>query len=172
MSYKGHCHFKDSVQFSHSVMSDSLWPHESQHARLPHPSPSPIACSNSCLLSQWCHPTISSSVTLFFFYPQSFPASGYFPVSWFFTSGGQSIGASASASVLPMNIQCWFPLELTGFISLWSKGFSKVFSYCALWMVQPSEFVPLYTPGGLQSMGSKRVRHDWVTKQTQAYTPI
>ena len=116
-----------SVQFSHSVTSDSLWPHGLQHARPPCPSPTPRACSNSCLSSQWCYPTISSSVVSFSCL-QSFPASGSFPMSQFFTSGGQSIGVSASASVLPMNIQDWFPSGLTGLISLQSKGLSRVFS--------------------------------------------
>ena len=98
-----------TVQFSRSVVSNSLRPHGLQHARPPCPSPTPGVYSNSCLLSQWCHPTISSSVIPSFSCLQSFPASGSFAVSQFFTSGGQSIGASASASVLPMNIQCWFP---------------------------------------------------------------
>ena len=115
-------------QFSHWVLSTSLQPHGLQHARLPYPSPTPEACSNSCPLSQWGHPTISSSVVPFSSRLQSFPASGSFPRSQFFTSGGQSIGASASASVLPTNIQDWFPLGLTGFNSLQSKGLSKVFS--------------------------------------------
>ena len=95
-------------------MSDSLWPHGLQHARFPCPSPSPRVCSNSCPLSQWYHPTISSSVIPFSSCLQSFPASGSFPMSWLSASGGQSIGASASASVLPVNIQGWFPLGLTG----------------------------------------------------------
>ena len=94
-----------SAQFSHSVMSNSLWPHELQHARLPCPSPTPRACSNSCPLSRWCHPTISSSVIPFSYCLQSFPASEPFPMSKFFASGGQSIRVSSSASVLPMNIQ-------------------------------------------------------------------
>ena len=110
--------------FSGQVMSDSLQPHELQHARLPCPSPSPWVCSNSCSLSQWCHPTILSSVTPFSSCPQSFPASGSFPISWLFASGGQSIGASAS--VLPMNIQGWFSLGLTGLISLLSKELLRV----------------------------------------------
>ena len=114
--------------FSHSVMSDSLWPHGLQHARLPCPSPTPRACSNTCPLSRWCHPTVSSSVILFSSCLQSFPASGSFPVSQFFTTGAQSIGVSDSASVLPMNIQDWFPLGLTGLLSLPSKGLSRVFS--------------------------------------------
>ena len=117
-----------SVQFSRSVMSDSLWPHGLQHTSLPCPSPTPGVYSNSCPLSWWCHPTISSSVIPFSSHLQSFPASGSFPVSWFFTSSGQSIGVSASASVLPMNIQDWFPLRWSGWISLQSKGLSRVFS--------------------------------------------
>ena len=105
-------------QFSCSVVSNSLRPHRLQHARLPCPSPTPRACSNSCPLSQWCHPTISSSVLPFSSHLQSFPASGSFPMSQFFPSGGQNIGVSASASVLPMNIRDWFPLGLTGLILL------------------------------------------------------
>ena len=101
-----------SVQFSHSVVSDSLWPHGPQHTRFPCPSPTPGAYSNSCPLSQWCHPTTSSSVIPFSSCLQSFPASGSFPVTQFFESGSQSIGVSASASVLPMNIQNWFTLGL------------------------------------------------------------
>ena len=109
-------------------MSNSLQLHGLQHARLPCPFPSPGACSNSCPLSQWCHPTILSSVIPFSSCLQSFPASGSFPMSQFFPSGGQSTGASASASVLPINIQGWFPLDLTGLISLLSKRLSRVFS--------------------------------------------
>ena len=116
-----------SVQCSCSVVSDFLWPHGLQHARLPCPSPTPRAYSNSCPSSRWCHPTISSVVP-FSSCLQSFPASGSFPVSQFFTSGGQSIGVSVSASVLPMNIQGSFPLGWTGLISLQSKGLSRVFS--------------------------------------------
>ena len=119
---------KSSVQFSHSVMSDSLWPHGLQHTRLPCSSPTPRAYSNSCPSNQWYHPTISSSIIPFSSCLQSFPASGSFPMSQFFTSGGQSIGASASASVLPMNIQDWFPLGFTGLITLQSTGISRVFS--------------------------------------------
>ena len=103
-----------SVQFSHSVVSDSLPPHGLQHAMLPCPSPTPRTCSNSCPLSQWCHLTISSSVRPFSSCLQSFPAAESFQMSQSFTSGGQSVGVSASASVLPMNIQDWFPLGLTG----------------------------------------------------------
>jgi len=102
-----------SVQFSHSVMSDFLRPHEPQHARPPCPSPTPGAHPNSCPLSRWCHPTISSSVVPFS-YLQSFPASGSFQMSQLFSSGGQSIGVSASTSILPMNTQDWSPLEWTG----------------------------------------------------------
>ena len=115
-------------QFSHSVMSDSLWPHGLQQARLPCPSPIPGVCSNSCPLSLWCHPTISSSVIPFSSYLQSFPVSGSFSMNELFASGCQNIGASASASVLPMNIQDWYSLGLTGLISLQSKGLSRVFS--------------------------------------------
>ena len=117
-----------SVQFSHSVVSDSLQPHESQHASPPCPSSTPRAYPNSCPLSWWCHPTISSSVVPFSSCPQSFLASGSFQRSQLFTSGGQSIGVSASTSVLPMNIQDWFPLGCSGWISLQSKGLSRVFS--------------------------------------------
>ena len=114
--------------FSYSVISDSLPSHGLQHARLPCPSLSPRVCSNSYPLNWWCHTTISFSVVPFSSCLQSFPASESFPMSQFFTSGGQSIGASASASVLPMNIQDWFPLGFTGLISLLSKGLSWVFS--------------------------------------------
>ena len=109
-------------------MSISLWPHGLQHARLPCLSLLHGVCSDSCPLSWWCYLTISSSATFFSFCFQSFPASGSFPMSQLFTSGGQSIGTSASASVLPMNIQHWFPLGLTGLISLQSKGLWRVFS--------------------------------------------
>ena len=109
-------------------MSNSLWPHEPQHARPPCPSPTPRVYSNSCPLSGWCHPIISSSVVPFSSSLQPFPASGSFQMSQFFASGGQSIGVSASASVLPMNTQDWFPLGWTGWISLQSKGLSRVFS--------------------------------------------
>ena len=115
-------------QFSCSVMSDSLRPHGLQHARLPCPSPTPGAYSNSCPSSQWCHPTISYSFVPFSSYLQSFLATGSFSMSRFFTSGGQTIAVSASTSVLAMNIQDWFPLGWTGWISLQSKGLSRVFS--------------------------------------------
>ena len=126
-------HFHDpyqirSVQFSHSVVSDSLQPHEPQHARPPCPSPTPKAHPNPCPLSQWCHPTILSSVIPFSSCPQSSPTSGSFQMSQLFASGGQSIEVSASASVLPMNTQDWSPLGWTGWISGQSKGLSKVFS--------------------------------------------
>ena len=113
-----------------------LRPHRLQHARLTCPSPSPRAYSSSCLLSQWYHPTISSSVIPFSSYLQSCPASGAFPMSQFFASGGQSIRASASTSVLPMNFQDWFPLGLTSLISLQSKGLSRVFSNTTVWKHQ------------------------------------
>ena len=116
-----------SVQFSRSVLSDSLRPHKSQHARPPCPSQTPGLYSNSCILSWWCHPAISSSVVPFSSYPQSLQASGSFPMSQLFTLGGQSIGVSASASVLPMNTQDW-SLRWTGWISLKSKGLSRFFS--------------------------------------------
>ena len=117
-----------SVQFSRSVMSDTLRPHESQHARPPCPSPTPGVYSNLCPSSQWCHPAISSSVVPFSSCPQSLPESGSFPMSQLFAWGGQSTGVSASASVLPVNTQDWFPLGWTGWISLHSKGLSRVFS--------------------------------------------
>ena len=128
------------------MSDDSLWPHRLQHTRLSCPSPTPRACSNSCLSSQWCHPTILSSVIPFSCL-QPFPVSGSFPMSQFFTSGGQSTGVSASASVLPMNIQDRFPLGWTGWSSLQSKG---------LWRIPG-----MAEPGGLLSMGPHRVRHDW-----------
>ena len=114
-----------SVQFSHSVMSDSLWPHESQHARPPCPSPTPGVYPNSCPLSRWCHSAISSSVVPFSSCPQSLPASESFPMSQLFAWGGQSTGVSALASVLPKNTQDWSPLEWTSWISWQSKGLSK-----------------------------------------------
>ena len=117
-----------SFQFSHSVVCDSLWPHELQHARPPCPSPAPGVHQNSCPSSQWCLPALSSSVIPFSSCPQSLPASGSFPMSQLFAWGGQSIGVSATASVLPMNTQDWSPLGWTGWISLQSKGLSRVFS--------------------------------------------
>ena len=120
------------VKFSHSVMSNSLWLHESQYIRPPCPSLTPGVYSNSCPLSRWCHPAISSSVVPFSSCPQSLPASGSFPMSQFFSWGGQSIGVSASASVLPMNNEDWSPLGCTGWISLQSQGLSRVFSSTAV----------------------------------------
>ena len=117
-----------SVQLSRSVMSQSLRPHGLQLSWPPCPSPTPGIYSNSCPLSQWCHPTSSSSVIPICSHLQSFPASGSFQMNQFFTSGGKSIGVSASASVLPVNIRDWFPLGWTGWISLQSKGLSRVFS--------------------------------------------
>ena len=120
-------HIKICCSVAQSCLT--LWdPMDCKHVRLPRPSPSARACSNSCPLSQWCHPTISSSVSPFSSCPQSFPASGSFLMSLLFTSGGQSIRVSASVLVFPMNIQDWFPLGLTGLISLLSKGLSRVFS--------------------------------------------
>ena len=135
-----------SVQFSCSVVSDSLQPHGLQHVRFSCPLPTPGACSNSCPLSWWCHPTISSSVIPFSSCLQSFPASGSFQMSQFFTSGGQSIGISPSASVLPMNIQDWSPLGWTGWISLQSKGLSRVFSTPQFKSINSSVFSFLYSP--------------------------
>ena len=120
--------YTHSVQFSRSVMSDSLWPHESQHARPPCPSPTPGVYPNLCPSSRWWHPAISSSVIPFSSCPQSLPASGSFPISWLFTWGGQNTEVSATASVLQMNTQDWSPSGWTGWISLQSKEFSRVFS--------------------------------------------
>ena len=121
-------YYLTSVQFSCSVVSNSLWPHEMQHARPPCPSPTPGVPTNPCSLSRWCHPAISSSVIPFSSCLQSFPASESFQTSQLFASGGQSIGDSASTSVLSMNTQDWSPLGWTGWISLQSKGLSIVFS--------------------------------------------
>ena len=135
--------------FSHSVIYNSLWPHELQHARLPYPSSSPGACSNSCPLSQWCHPTISSSVIPLSSCLQSFPRSGSFSVSWLFASGGQSIGASASASVLPMNTQDWFSDKPRQHIKNqshhcvdkrpYSQSYSFSSSHIQMWELDPKE---------------------------------
>ena len=127
-------------------MSDSLWPHGLQHARLPCPLPTPGAYSNTCPSHWSCHPTISSSVVPFSSHLQSFPASGSFPVSRFFPSGGQSIGVSASALVLPVNIQDWFPLGWTGWISLQSKGISRVFFNTTVQSINSLVFSFLYSP--------------------------
>ena len=147
-----------SVQFSRSVVFDSLWPHGPQHARLPCPSPTTRVCSNSCPSSRWCHPTISSSVVPFSPCLQSFPASGSFLMIQFFTSGGQSTGVSASTSVLPMNIQDWFPLGWTGWISLHSKGLSRVFSNTT---VQKHQFF-----GAQLSSQSNSHIHTWLLEKT------
>ena len=143
--------------FSRSVMSDSLWLRALQWARLPCPSPSSGASSNSCPLSQWCYPTISSPVVPFSSSLQFFQASGSILMSRLFASGGQSIGASASASVLPMNIQDWFPLGLTGLISLKSKGLSKVFSNTT---VQKHQFF-----GTQLSLWSNSCIHTWLLEK-------
>ena len=141
-----------SVQFSHSVMADSLWPQGLQHTRLPCPSTTPRAYSNSCPLSQWCHPTISSSVITFSSCLQSFPASGSFLRSQFFASGGESIWALASPSVLPMNTHDWFPLGLTSLISLQSKGLSTT--------VQKHQFF-----GAQVSLWSNSYIHTWLLEK-------
>ena len=125
-----------SVQFSHSVVSDSLWTHEPQHARPPCPSTTPRVYPNSCPLSWWCYPTISSSAIPFSSCPQSFPASGSFQMIQLFTSGGQSIGVSPSTPVLPINTQDWSLLGWTGWSSLQSKGLSRVFSNTTVWKHQ------------------------------------
>ena len=137
---------KGSVQFCCSVVSDSLQPHKPQHARPPCLSPTPGVHSHSCLLSQWCHPTISSAVVPFSSCPQSFPASGSFQISHFFASGGQSIRVSASTSVLPMNTQDWFPLRLTCWIFLQYKGLSRVFSKPQFKSINSSALSFLYSP--------------------------
>ena len=133
------------VQFSRSVVSDSWRPHGLQPARLPCPSPTPEACSSSCSLSWWYHPTVSSSVVPFSFL-QSFTATGSFPMSQFFASGGQSIGVAASASVLPINSQDWSPLGWTGWISLQSKGLPRVFSNTTVQKHQFSVLSFIYSP--------------------------
>ena len=127
-------------------MSDFLWPYGLHHTRPPCPSPTPGVYSNSCPLSWWCHPTILSSVVPFSSSLQSFPASGSFQISQFFASGGQSIGVSASTSVLPMDIQDWFPLGWIGGISLQSKGHSRVFSKQQFKSINSSVLSFLYTP--------------------------
>ena len=150
-----------SVQFSHSVMSDSLQPHEPQHTRPPSPSSTPGVHPNSYPSSQWWHPTISSSVIPFSSCPQSFPASGSFQMSQLFTSGGQNIGVSASASVLPMNTQDWSPLGWTGWISLQSKGLSRVFANIT---VQKHQFF-----GAQLSSQSNSHIHTWPLEKPQPW---
>ena len=144
-------------QFSRSVVSNSFWHHGLQHARHPCPSPIPRACSSSCSSSWWCHPTISSSIFPFSCL-QSFPESGSFPMSQFFTSGGQSMGSSASTSVIPMNIQGLFPLGLTGWNSLQSKGLSRVFSNTT---VQKHQFFSTQP-----SLWSSSHIHTWLLEKT------
>ena len=146
-----------SVQFSCSVMSDSLQPHEPQHARPTCPSPTPRVLPNPCPLNLWCHPTISSSVIPISSCPQSFPASGSFQISQTFASGGQSIGVSASASILPKNTQDWFPLGWTGWISLLSKGLLWVFSNTT---VQKHQF-----SSSQLSLWSNSHIHRWLLKK-------
>ena len=147
-----------SVQFSHSVVCKSLWPHGLQHTRLPCPSPTPGGCSNSCPLSRWCHPTISSSVIPFSSCLQSCPASGSFQMNPFFASGSRRTGVSASESVLPMNIQDWFPLGWTGLIFLQSKGLSRVFSSIT---VQKHQFL-----GSQLSLWSNSLICIWLLEKT------
>ena len=151
--------FFPSVQFSHTLVSDSLWPHRLQHASPPCPSPTSRDYSNSCPSSQWCHPTISSSIIPFSFCIQSFTASGSFLVSPFFKLGSRSIGGSALTSVLPMNIQDCFPLWVTGLISLESKG---LFSNN---IVQKHQLF-----GSQLSLGSNFHIHTWTTGKTTALT--
>ena len=134
------------VQFSCSVVSDSSRPHESQHARLPCPSPTPRVYPNPCPSSQWCHPAISSSIVPFSSCPQSLPASGSFPMSQHFAWGGQSTGVSASTSVFPMNIQDWSPLGWTGWIFLQSKGLSRVLSNTTVQKNHTSALSFLHSP--------------------------
>ena len=143
-------------------MSDTLQPHGLQHARIPYPSPTPRACSNSCPFSQWCHPTISSCVVPFSSCLQSFPAFGSFQMSQFFTSGGPSIAVLASASVLPKNSQDRFPLGLTGFISLLSKGLSRIFSNTT---VQKDQFF-----GTHLSLWSNSHSHIWLLEKHSFWT--
>ena len=146
-----------SLQFSCSVMSGSLQPHGLQHARLPCPSQTPRVYSNACPSTWWCHPTISSSVIPFSSHLQSFPASGSFQISQFFASDGWIIGVSASASVLPMDIQDWFPLELTGWIFLLSKGLSRIFPSTT---VQKHQFI-----GAQPSLWSSSHIHTWLLEK-------
>ena len=136
-AHSSFCSFAGSFSYySVAQLCSTLWPNELQHGRLPCPSLSRGVCSNSHPFSGWYYQTISTSAALFSFCLQSFPASGFIPVSWLFASSGQSIAASASVSVLPMNIQGWFPLELTGLISLLSMGLSRVFFNTTIWKHQ------------------------------------
>ena len=154
--YKLHLNF--SVQFSRSVVSDSLRPHESQHARPPCPSPSPRVHSNSRQSSPWCHPAISSSVVPFTSCPQSLSASESFPMSQLFAWGGQSTGVSALASFLPRNTQGWSPSEWTGWISLQSKGLGRVFSNTTVWKHQ-------FLSGAQPSLWSNSHIHTWLLEK-------
>ena len=147
-------------RFSHTVVSDSFWPHGLQHTGLPCPSPTPEACSNSSPSRQWCHPTISSVIP-FSSWLQSFPASGSFPMSQLFTSSGQRIGVSASASVFPMNIHDWSPLGWTSWISLQSKELSRVFSNIT---VQKHQFF-----GAQLSSQSNSHIHTWPLEKPQPW---
>ena len=149
------------VQFSCSVVSDSSRPHESQHARLPCPSPTPRVYPNPCPSSQWCHPAISSSIVPFSSCPQSLPASGSFPMSQHFAWGGQSTGVSALASVLPMNTHDWSPVGWTGWTSLQSKGISRVFSNTT---VQKHQFF-----GAQLSSHSNSHAHTWPLEKPQPW---
>ena len=149
--------YLSSDQFSHLIVSDSLGPQGLQYIRPPCPTPTPGVYSNSCPLTRWCHPTISSSVIPFSSHVQSFPVSGSFQMSQLFSSGGQNIGVSDSTSVLPMNIQDWFPLGWTGWISLHSKGISRVFSYTT---VQKHQFF-----GTQLSLYSNSHIHTWLLEK-------
>jgi len=157
LTLEEHMSIFNSIHFSHSVVPDSLWPHGLQCARPLCPSPTPGACSNPCPSSWWYHPTISSSVIPFSSHLQSFPASGSFLKNQFFASGGQSTGASTWASVLPMNIQDWFPLGWTGWISLQSKGLSRVFSNTT---VQKHQFFDAQP-----SLWSNSLIHTWLLEK-------
>ena len=151
-------YFRSLLLFSHSVMSSSLRPQRLQHTRFPCPSPYPEACSNLCPLSWWCHPTISSSAIPFTSCLLSFPTSGSFPMSELFASGSQSISASASASVLPMNIQDCFPLGLPGLVSLQSKVLSRIFSNT---IVQKHQFF-----SAQPSLWSNSYIHAWLLEKS------
>ena len=158
MNEYAHIDFQfSSVQLSRSVVSDSLWLHELQHARPPCPSPTPRVHPNPCPSSQWCYPTIPSSVVPFSSWPQSLPASGSFQMSQLFAWGGQSIGVSASSSVLPVNTQDWSPLGWTGWISLQSKGLSRVFSNTT---VQKHQFISAQL-----SLQSNSHIHTWLLEK-------
>ena len=147
--------------FSCSVMFDSLQPHGLQHARLPCPSPSPRACLNSCPLSRWCHPTISSSIVPFSSCPQSFPSSGSFLMNRLFASGGPKYWSFSSASVLPVNIQSWFPLRLANLVPLQSEGLSRVFSNTT---AQKHQFF-----GAQPSLWSNSHHHTWLLEKTKLW---